>query len=276
MVYRVRAFTEEINGGNPAGVVLEADQLHREQMLKIAKEVNYSETAFISKSRKADFKIRYFTPSDEVDLCGHATIAAFTVLIHEKIVKSGMYTIETLAGILPVEVKSDGSVYLTQLCPSFYEYVDKKLIAKSLGISSENILHDPQVVSTGLKDIMIQLDTSRTLSELKPNFQLITQVSELHESTGYHVFTLDSDKTARCRNFAPLYAIDEESATGTASGAVSGYIIHHQLIPHCIGVNTVEYEQGIEMKAPSLIKGYITMNPEGFESVVIGGKGIIM
>jgi len=91
-IYRVTAFSDSAHGGNLAGVVLDADSLSEEQMLKIAKEVGYSETAFVMKSTKADFKVRFFTPTDEVDLCGHATIATFNLLRDLGAITVGDYT----------------------------------------------------------------------------------------------------------------------------------------------------------------------------------------
>ena len=274
-IYRVNAFTEVPHGGNPAGVILKADLLNVNKMLDIAKDVGYSETAFVSDSNLADFKIRYFTPSDEVDLCGHATIATFTVLFDEQIVKKGIYTIETKAGILPVQVKEDGTILMTQLTPTHYETVDIKSIATSLGLKINELVEPAQVFSTGLKDIMVHVKTKESLQAIQPDFEMITQISKTYESTGYHVFTLDSEYTARCRNFAPLYAIDEESATGTASGAVSGYILHHKLIDIKEGINHLIYEQGLEMQKPSKIHGFITVKDQLVTEVVIGGKGKI-
>lgn len=274
MVYRVNAFTESQTGGNPAGVVLDADNLKDNEMLQIAKEVGYSETAFVSKSIYGDYRLRYFTPADEVDLCGHATIAVFTVLFEQGL-REGTYKIDTKAGVLPVEVKSNGTILMNQLVPEAYNTVDKARIAESLGIKPHQIIGSPQVFSTGLKDIMVHVRDSATLKSITPDFKLISQISRINESTGYHVFTLDSDKSARCRNFAPLYDIDEEAATGTASGAVSGYIFSNQLIDFDEGLNHLVYEQGLEMNRPSEIHAYIKVDNKKITQVVIGGKGII-
>ena len=77
VVIKVNAFTESINGGNPAGVVLNSPELTEKQMAYITKQIEVSETAFVFPSKKADYKIRFFTSEIEVDLCGHATIATF-------------------------------------------------------------------------------------------------------------------------------------------------------------------------------------------------------
>lgn len=280
-IYHVNAFTQTIEksmGGNPAGVVLNADHLSASEMLAIAAQVGYSETAFISKSHLADFKIRFFTPSDEVDLCGHATIASFYLLKSLGLIAAGDFTQETKAGVLSVKVSESGEVYMQQLVPTAYEIIDKKSIAVSLGISEASITTPPQIYSTGLKDIIIEVASLDIIENLQPDFDLITKISRQYNATGYHVFTLETlhKSTAHCRNFAPLYAIDEEAATGTASGALSGYIIDHQLIKSHKGINHFTFEQGYEMQAPSEIKGQITIKDDKISEVLIGGKGTIL
>src|SRR5687768_16375077 len=105
-IYLVKAFTQDPAQGNPAGVILDADDLSSEQMLQMAAELGYSESAFVSASDTATFKIRFFSPKREVPLCGHATIAAFHALFTAGKITSGAaeyidVTQEALAGILP-------------------------------------------------------------------------------------------------------------------------------------------------------------------------------
>lgn len=276
-LFHVNAFTEHADGGNPAGVVLDADHLTTSDKLAIAKEVGYSETAFVSKSSVADFKVEFFTPSDEVDLCGHATIATFSVLLQEQIITENTYTQETKAGVLEVDVKASGDIFMTQLLPQSYDLVNTDIIAESLGLNKADIIEPVQVFSTGLKDIMVQVSSLQAIGNIQPNFDQITDISKKFESTGYHVFTLETlhNSTAHCRNFAPLYAIDEEAATGTASGALAGYLFEHQRINHEDGIHHLVFEQGYEMNRPSEIHGHITIKNNQVSSVVIGGKGKI-
>ena len=123
-IYRISAFQDNHRGGNPAGVVLDADLLSERDMLSIAKKVGYSETAFIMKSLNADFKVRFFTPIAEVDLCGHATIAAFNLLRDLHVIKMGRYTQETKAGILQLEIQ-DKLVYMEQNIPEFGDVIHR-------------------------------------------------------------------------------------------------------------------------------------------------------
>jgi len=113
-IYHVKAFCNEDKGGNPAGVVLNADWISETEMQTLAKVINYSETAFVLKSDIADYKVKFFTPVSEVDLCGHATIATFHVLHQENFIEAGHYHQETLAGRLEIEIKESGSIYMGQ------------------------------------------------------------------------------------------------------------------------------------------------------------------
>ena len=99
-VYVISAFSIDGMGGNKAGVVLDSRDLMPAKMMAIAKDLGYSETAFLMESNTADFKIRYFTPTEEVSLCGHATIATFSILNSLGRLSKDTYTIETKAGSL--------------------------------------------------------------------------------------------------------------------------------------------------------------------------------
>ena len=109
-VLKVHAFTESVSGGNPAGVVVHSPRLDDSQMKQISFELGVSETAFVFPSNVADFKVRFFSPTVEVDLCGHATIAAFFVMASQGLFGGrGVHRVtqETNAGVLPVSVYYD-------------------------------------------------------------------------------------------------------------------------------------------------------------------------
>ncbi len=118
--YHVNAFTADSRAGNPAGVVLDADRLSEPEMLAIAKQVGFSETASISESEVATKKLRFFTPTEEVDLCGHATIASWLLMYRHRLVGRGISTQETQAGSLKVEVGVDGRIYMEQAKAMFF------------------------------------------------------------------------------------------------------------------------------------------------------------
>lgn len=276
-VYTLNAFAKGERGGNPAGVVLEDGlSLDAAEMQLIAKELGFSETAFMEKSLLADYKIRYFTPASEVDLCGHATIAAFGLMHSLGLAKEGTsYTIETKAGILDVDISSEGLVYLSQVLPHFLERISCEEIAPSLGMDAEDLESGLpiQIVSTGLRDILIPIRSRKLLNEVKPNFDAITAISEKYDVVGYHLFTLDTpdDAAAECRNFAPLYDIPEESATGTSNGALLSYLYQHGQ-RSLREVENVKFRQGYSMDCPSEIKvGLRLSDSSEINQVRVGG-----
>lgn len=309
-VITLNAFAETEEGGNPAGVVLEAQDLSEAMMQQIAKKVGFSETAFISKSDKADFKLRFFTPESEVDLCGHATIASFYAMFDKELVKPGKYTQETKAGVLQIEIREDGKIFMEQNKPTFFEKLTDKdedffKICESLGIESDkigiknyvaqldeeglstvyidgkNIMRKMGVVSTGLRDMIIPVEDLEALRNIKPNYELITELSRKYDITGYHVFTLeteDEENTAQCRNFAPLFGIDEESATGTSNGALACFLYENNLKSKIKlnGTINMKFEQGYTMNKKSMIETSIDVhsNDKGvyIEAVRVGGK----
>ena len=172
-VYQLNSFAKTNEGGNPAGVVLDADSLSETQMGKIAAILGFSETAFVMQSGIADFRVRFFTPKEEVDLCGHATIAAFYTMSYLGLLKPGKYKQETKAGILGIEINEDHSVMMNQSAPVFSEIIKKDELADSLNIEVSHMLEDlpAQIVSTGLRDILIPVKGMELLNAMKPDMK---------------------------------------------------------------------------------------------------------
>lgn len=270
--YAVNAFSRTEGGGNPAGVVLDADFLNDEEMQQIAANLGFSETAFLLSSQKGFLKVRYFTPLEEVRLCGHATIASFGLLKHLKRINEGTYRIETGAGLLGVMVGIDK--FMLELdTPVFYEQMDRESVADSLGIDVEEIMKtpSPQIVGAGLKDLIIGVRNKEILFKMNPNFRLISEISRQNDIAGYHVFCMDEEENVQMRNFAPLLGIDEESATGTASGALAVFLYRNGLLPKSQKLMWTFY-QGSVLGRPSEID--ILLKEENNQMKVFVGGGI--
>lgn len=276
-VYTLNSFARTKEGGNAAGVVLNADSLSEQEMRKIASILGFSETAFIMPSNAADFKVRFFTPSEEVDLCGHATIATFYAMSGLKLLKPGKYKQETKAGILGIEINNDNSIMMNQPVPVFSEIIDKDEIADSLNISSKQIPEDMmiQVVSTGLRDIMVPIKSIEMLDAIRPDMEKIKKISQKYHTVGYHVFTLESlhGGNAYCRNFAPLCNIPEESATGTSNGALGCYLYQYGKINNEQASDLI-FEQGYVMKKPSEIRVSLVIKDNEISEVKVGGRAM--
>jgi len=229
----VDAFAAEPLSGNAAGVVPEADGLTADQMRAIARELAVSETAFLLPSETADRRLRYFSPEQEVDLCGHATVAAHAHLREAGAIDEGEHTIETNVGILDVEVESDGSIWMTQEMPRVERVeVDYERLGNALGIDPA-ALRDVgadapvAVASTGLPFLIVPVNFLQNLGSADPNDGAVEAIADEHGVAGIYAFTFDAlgaDSTLHARAFAPSVGIAEDPATGTASGACGAYL----------------------------------------------------
>lgn len=272
----IDAFADQIFGGNPAGVVLMddgADFPTDETMLKTAAELRYSETAFIKMLGDKHFHIRYFTPAAEVDLCGHATVGSFGALLEWGIIKDGdVCTLETMAGTLKVEI-TDGFVFMEMGKPETISTIesDEAIVelAHIMGLDGDDIIMKPDLVSTGLPDIMLGVKSKEALNSIKPDFEALAKLSDDYKVTGVHAFALSDEEgvTADCRNFAPLYDIDEEAATGTSNGALTFYLYNKGIVkPN----ETNLFVQGEAMDRPSKIMSKLT-EADGQVMIQVGG-----
>ena len=124
--------------------------------MEIAKELGYAETAFISESEVADYKIEYFTPKEEVDLCGHATIGSFAILMHVNKLFRNRYTIETNSGVLTITIKDD-IIFMEQNEPIFYDIISPNEFIDCFDSKAIDNTYPIQIVSTGLKDILVPI-----------------------------------------------------------------------------------------------------------------------
>lgn len=264
-LYRVSAFTYQSKGGNKAGVYIFADHLLEEEMQTIAHELGYSETAFVMKSKVADFKVRFFTPLNEVELCGHATIATFHMLKELSIIKTGIYTQETKAGILKLNVLDQG-IYMQQKNPIYGSTIHPNEFSHCF---THLIMHDtlkPMIVSTGLKEIFLPIKDVKMLNKLNPQYNEIIRISKKYDCIGIHAFAVDDIVDAYGRNFAPIVGINEESATGTSNGALACYLYqYHEKKEH------YTLRQGYTMNLPSEIQVSLDVEDDAITSVWVGG-----
>ncbi|MGE5627551.1 MAG: PhzF family phenazine biosynthesis protein [Solirubrobacterales bacterium] len=276
--YVIDAFTERKFCGNPAGVVIH-ENLSVDFMQKFAEEVRFSETAFVKKIDESNFEIRFFTPTAEVELCGHATIASFRALLDSKIIRNNnKYFMKTLVATLPVYV-DNSYIMMEQAEPilgkTFHDYSTLAEIFKinSSGIGDMKYNLVPQAASTGLWDIMLPLKSKEVLYSLNPDFKKLAEYSRVKCVGGVHAFTLDSvDSIAMCRNFCPLFGIPEEAATGTSNGALLYYLYKNDVINKF--EESYTFLQGHSMGRPSEISVKIVNknNPK----IMVGGKAVVI
>lgn len=275
--YVVDAFAARPFSGNQAGVVplgegpFPADG----EMRALAGELKHSETAFVRRVGERAFHIRYFTPAEEVDLCGHATIATFTVLRETGEIGPGDYALCTRSGELTVEVEA-GAVWMDMAPPSEGRRFSQEEWAALYGAYGltpadrpENL--EPQAVSTGLMDILLPVRNQAALDRAVQDEGAVYRLSERFDVVGVHMFCLGGGAAAHCRNFAPRYAIPEEAATGTSNGALTYYLYRRGLLEKD---RQNRFLQGERMGKPSEILSRLT-EQDGTVKIRIGGRAVL-
>ncbi|MGD0337952.1 MAG: PhzF family phenazine biosynthesis protein [Bacteroidota bacterium] len=286
-VYQVNAFTDSPYAGNPAGVVLDGDKLSNAQMLAIAKVMDFSETAFVllPTEQGADLKIRWFTPEEEVPLCGHATIASFFTLaqFHRyNMLKPGTYKfrLQTKSGILPVTVKiaKKTIVYFGLPIPNFIPMkCQKKDLAAILGIPTEAFLFKTAVPF----DTHLYLEISRLplLLLMKPNFDKMKEYFTARKIYGMCVYTretVEPNSAFHSRFFAPTVGINEDPVTGSANGPLGALCVLNKKIKPTNGRRFMIGEQGDAIGRSGRVLVDIHAKRGTITRVTIGGKAVVV
>ncbi len=272
-VWRVNAFTTTPFAGNPAGVVPDADGLSDQLMLAIAGELNdISETVFISRPdvENADVRLRFFTSTTEVDLCGHATISAlFTLAWSNRIsgaIETKIIRAQTKAGVLEVGLRfSDGKpvwAFMEQLAPQTQPAPGADLVPGILGLPTSALSDRLQIgcASSGLWACFVPLKEVSLLEKIQIDSDRIEQIwQENPEFTGVYPFAFVDQSTTQGRFFSPpKYGIFEDPVTGTASGALGAFLMAQGRMP--TGGELLA-RQGFEMGRGGVVK--VSCNSNG-------------
>lgn len=284
-IYQIDAFTTEHFTGNPAGVVPNADGLTETQMQQIARELNNSETAFIfSGDEHCDVHIRFFTPTREVPICGHATVSAhFTRALELSIKEPTRVLQKTGAGILPVDIipKDDSyEIIMTQgeISVEPLENVTQELCA-ALGISDNDLREDCPlaIASTGHSKVMVAIKDRSLLHKLSPDLQALKALSETIGCNGYYVFTLSPDEEilVHGRMFAPAIGIAEDPVTGNANGPLGAYLCHYSLIDNSGSCAEFDAMQGEAMGRAGQMHVCVTLDNRKPVKVQIAGRAVV-
>lgn len=288
-LYQIDSFTKEKLTGNPAGVITNADGLTAYEMQKIARELNNSETAFIfsSNTNEYDIHIRYFTPTNEVPICGHATIAAHYARAIENSLNTSRVYQKTGAGILPVDIIKEDNDYQIIMTQGKIEFgniiadIYKDKLLKALKLKEEDLLNNCkiQIVSTGHSKVMIGLNNIDKLHSLRPDYSILSDLSNEIECNGYYVFTMDSednDILIHGRMFAPAIGINEDPVTGNANGPLGAYLIHHNLVKHNNSVFKFKAKQGEAINRSGIIDVEVKINDNKPTEVKVLGNAVVV
>jgi PhzF family phenazine biosynthesis protein len=272
----IHAFSIENSGGNPAGVVLHADELSSIQMQRIAKEVGYPETAFVSRSSLADFKLDFFTPTKQIPHCGHATIATFNYLKQTGVITKNNSSKETVDGIRHILFKREFA-FMEQRKPRMSLVPEEEVsILKSLHLTPQALIpgKSPIIVNTGNSFLIVPIIDEKTLATINPDRDAVSEISRRHDVIGFYPYTpLNSVTIATTRMFAPFYGIEEEAATGMAAGTLASYLYSETKLQN----TELRIEQGRFLKPPSVSLLYVDLltNGRDVEKLYVGGDSFV-
>jgi trans-2,3-dihydro-3-hydroxyanthranilate isomerase len=293
--YQADVFTGQPFGGNPVAVFPDAEGLTDDQLQRIAREMNLSETVFVfpPTDPAAAARLRIFTPTQEIPFAGHPVLGTFYVLAQLKRIslQEGVTRItqECNIGLFPIEVHAEhGSVarvVMAQPKPEFLEPLtatdELYLIAAALGIP-KHVIADAkwplQVVSTGLPVLIVPVRTLTAARSIVPDASAIIRVCERFGANGIMVFTtvtVESFASVHARMFAPKIGILEDPATGSAGGALGAYLVHHGVVE--VGPMTeILIEQGYEIDRPSRILVQVESEDDVIQGVTVGGQCVLV
>ncbi|WP_025028915.1 PhzF family phenazine biosynthesis protein [Caldalkalibacillus mannanilyticus] len=283
-VFHYDAFSKIKNKGNPAGVVLNANNLSENEMQNIAHNVGFNETVFVIDSEKADLRLRYFTPGHEINLCGHATMGALYCLKSRGFLDGrDSIKIETNVGILPIDFEDKEDqiiVRMKQDNPKFVSFNgDIKKLAASMGLTEEDIdLSEPTVYgSTGIWTLLVPIKDLRSFSIMKPNNEQFPDILIENRKSSVHPFCFDTyDDTTfmHARHFSSPYSgTKEDAVTGTASGVVGAYYLSY--INKDMESIAFVVEQGQEIDKDGRVSVEVYRNTEILE-VFISGAAVFV
>jgi trans-2,3-dihydro-3-hydroxyanthranilate isomerase len=272
--YIVDVFAEEQYSGNQLAVVRGGAGLSDETLLKIALEINYSETTFVlaEEARDGGYDVRIFTPGGEVPFAGHPTLGTAYVIRQEILVEPvERITLNLKAGKIPVTF---GEVlWMRQLTPTFGSTLDHARVSSLLGLEEEDLddRYPVQEVSTGLPAIVVPLQSLDALRRCRFDRERYLELAG--SGNNLYVFCPEAHENGpgdlSARMFASELGFAEDPATGSAAGCLAGYLVEHRYFG--TGSISVRVEQGYEIDRPSLL--YLRAEKEGAgTSVHVGGK----
>jgi len=253
-VLRYAAFTDHGQGGNPAGIVLDATDLTDTDMLAIAADVGYSETAFLTPTgQSARFGMRYFSPRAEVAFCGHATIASAVALAERA--GPGAITLDTVAGPVPVATREtlDGLTASLTSVPTRTTAAADGLVSRALDIlrwdrDEMDDRYPPHIAYAGNDHLMLAAATRERLADLDYDYPALELLMAEQGWTTVHLFWAETPTLFHARNPFPPGGVVEDPATGAAAAAFGGYLRALHLVPV---PSRVMILQGQDMGAPS-------------------------
>ncbi len=269
------AFTTDPAGGNPAGVVLDATGADDDEMLRIAADLGYSETAFLTPHGDGRFGVRYFSPLAEVPFCGHATIASGAAYAQQH--GPGLLRFDTRAGLIEVAtaVSPDGTATatLTSVEPRTEPIAGDDLaeLLDALGWAPGDLDPElpPRVAFAGARHPIVAAATRKRLADLDYDMPALAALMRRRDWTTVDLVWRESPNVYHARNPFPPGGVVEDPATGAAAAAFGGYLRELTLVTP---PTTVTVYQGADMGRPSVLTVGIDADPRS--GIAVSGTAV--
>lgn len=283
LLMQVDVFTQRPLQGNACAVLLDADDLDQGSMLAIAREMNLSETAFVRRSSRADFGVRYFTPAEEIPMAGHPTLATIYALVQwgriQLLEPLTAVSLELSAGLIQVEILSRAGcierITMTQARPTFLGCYPADVIAPVFNLQPADFLPGVpiQTVSTGTPQLMLPLRDLEALRKARLDIAGYTRLRALSDFFSPHLFCLEGitpEGTTFARHLGAPPDLPEDPFTGSATGGMAAYLWRYRLIDK----PTFIAQQGHWMNRPGEAQVEVIGAPEDILAVKVGGQAV--
>ena len=263
-IYHTQVFPFTKSGGNPCPVVLDANTLNADEMLRIARYYNL-ETGFVLDKNESFISLKYFVPKYEMEMCVHATIGSLNVILERTDLNIDQLKVKTPLGFINVELRTEQEknvIFIEQFEPVFKENNPSiEEVSKALNINKSDIdltLGPIQSVSSSRPKLIIPLVDYEVLSSLKPNYEYLWEICDKYNTTGFYPFTVhtrDASYDIEARQFPKNAGYPEDPATGVAAGALASYITKYDILINLVKNSIYKYKigQGFDMGKPSII-----------------------
>lgn len=287
-------FSDRPFEGNQLAVFPDPGDISARTMQAVAKEMNFSESTFIFPPAGAGAgraRMRIFTPSAELPMAGHPTIGSTFALAAEGVIERERpdFTFELGVGPTPVSLEwREGQLdfaWMTQLLPAFGDpLTDRGPLAAALGLDEADLVRDlpAEIVSCGVPYLLVPLASREAVDRVAMDRRAFSRCfarAGLEEAPAF-LFTLDTagsagGETVYSRMLAPGFGIAEDPATGSASGPLGSYLVHHELLDSAAARRIVSL-QGVAMGRPSRIHVCIDSEDGGVSRVRVGGRAVLV
>ena len=261
-------FTDAPLAGNPVAVFTDARELGDEEMQRLARELNLSETVFVlSPEEGGHARIRIFTPELEMPFAGHPTLGAAFVLAQP--LQLIEIRLETRRGTVPVRLEREGARisfgWMEQPLPTVTAFERADALQEVLGVRSALPI---ELYDNGVPHVYVALGSREEVAALRPDFQGLVAVGQY----GVNCFAGEGTNW-KTRMFAPGHGVAEDPATGSAAGPLALHLARHGRI--AFG-DEIEIEQGAEVARPSTLYARVYGADDTAERIEVGGSAVIV